>query len=111
MHPPGSLEAILIAKNAIEECATVMMECLHALTPQGNPDYGNQIKAAQAIMDRIEGKCIERQQVMIHKSTDKTDPVKLLRNPATQEAIKRQLKGTPEGMALAKVLMDTVVDA
>ena len=90
-HPPGSLEAILSAQGAIERSAAVLIESLEACTPQGNPDHRSRIQSAQAIMDRIEGKCVERQQVMIHKTTGAPSMEKLLSNDAGVESLRRLL--------------------
>ena len=91
IHPEGSLESYLIQRNAIERCAKRMIEALDAETPQGNPDFRSRIQAAQAIMDRIEGKCVERQQVMIHKTTGAPSMEKLLSNDAGVESLRRLL--------------------
>lgn len=97
LFAPGTLEAALIAQNAVEKAAAVMVAGLSAEMRDGFPDHKHRLESAKTIMDRVEGRCVERQLIQHQHIKAPTDAATLLANPATMEALGRAADKTPGG--------------
>lgn len=103
--PPGLVDK-LVSEDAVQRSADALLEGLTALTPNGKPDYRSRKDAAIAILDRIEGKPIERQQIVRVNRTAAPPMEEILSSPAASEQLARAFMASPVGRAAILAVRD-----
>lgn len=94
---PVGMTELLVQSGAVGRAAEAMIEGLGATTPQGWPDYRSRLAAATAILDRVEGKPIERQQI-VRLTKSETPPMEeIIRSPAASAALAKAFMASPAG--------------
>ena len=97
--------AQLINAVPLETITATISAMLEACTPQEYPDWRARESGVKLWLSYVIGLPVQRQEIVTHKVSSVADPAALLANPATVEAIARQLKGTEAGDKLLAALM------
>lgn len=105
--PVGMLEK-LHSERAVEKAVHVLIQGLKAVTANGVPDYRSRKEAAIAILDRVEGKPIERQQIVRVTKSDTPPMEEILRSPAAAAALAKAFLASDTGRAVIKEQLNTV---
>ena len=106
-EPMGMIDK-LHAERAVEKAVRVLIQGLKAVTPNGVPDYRNRRDAAIAILDRVEGRPIERQQIVRVTKSDTPPMEEILRSPAATAALAKALLSSDAGREIIKERLSAV---
>ena len=102
---PAVMTAIArkVSPERIADCIAMLLE---AELSNGQPDVRAIESGIKLYLNYMVGMPVQRQEIVTHKVTSSIDPKSLLANPATLDAIVRQLEGSEAGDTLLKRLRD-----
>lgn len=96
-----SFRDALIEADAVKKAVAVLMEALEATTPQGWVDHRNRIDAACRIMDRIDGRPVERKEQKNMNLNWAPSLDQIMQSAGAREELQRQIDNA--GASPAKI--------
>lgn len=97
----------LATELPFEQVISCIREMFGALLSNDKPDWRARETGVKLWLSYVIGLPVQRQEIITHKVTSAPTTAQLLKNPATREALVRQIAGDPESR---KALLDMLKD-